>query len=522
MQTRLESPGVVEVSDEGIRGHGLADVALDVLLDERLVWSLRFLRDSEQDGHARVAAWPEILRPYLHGVTRVRVQEHASAGVLFDAEVRLGQGAGRIAIVDRDGHPLSVNGKGRLAALLSQRGPQVVDTMLDAAEDVLAILRAEGVEGFLAYGTLLGAVRAGRVIAHDYDADLSYLSAREYPVDAIGESYRLERAIRARGHRTRRYSAMAFQVGLDSADPHHPWLDVFGSLIVGETMYVMWDVGAPLRRDQVLPLTTCRLEGRELPVPREAEAWLSAAYGSSWRVPDPTFAFSTPPSVSRRLSGWFGRLQRGNRDWSRVHGEVDEQRIDVEPSDFARWVAERAPDVDVLADIGCGTGRDTSWFARGPYAGGTVLGLDFSTVALEKASAHAARTGSPASFRPLNLADLTSVLLTGATLTRLPGRKAMTARFLVDGLIRPERQNLWLLARMILRAEGLMYVEIARARDPRRRAFAEVNRLRFLPLSVLRAELEESGATIHERQVVESPPDCLAPDTIRMVLSWPS
>jgi hypothetical protein len=75
---------------------------------------------------------------------------------------------------------------------------------------------------------------------------------------------------------------------------------------------------------------------------------------------------------------------------------------------------------------------------------------------------------------------------------------------------------------MILRPEGLMYVEIARARDPRRRAFAEVNRLRFLPLSVLRAELEESGATIHERQVVESPPDCLAPDTIRMVLSWPS
>jgi SAM-dependent methyltransferase len=423
--------------------------------------------------------------------------------------------------VDEGGQPLSVTGKGRLAALLSQRGPQVVGAMLDAAEDVLAVMRAEGVEGFLAYGTLLGAVRAGRVIAHDYDADLSYLSAREYPVDAIGESYRLERAIRARGYLTRRYSAMAFQVGLDPADPHHPWVDVFGSLIVGQTLYVMWDVGAPLRRDQVMPLTTRRLEGRQLPVPRDAEAWLSATYGPSWRVPDPTFAFSTPPSVTRRLSGWFGRLNRGHHEWSELHGEVDEEGINAEPSDFARWVAERAPDADALVDIGCGTGSDTSWYAREPYAGRTVLGLDFSATALEKATALAARTGSPASFRPLNLADLRSVLLTGAALTRLPRRKAMTSRFLVDGLIRPERQNLWLLARMVLREEGLMYVEVARARDPRRRAFADVHRLRFLPIPVLRAELEESGATIHERQVVESPPDCLVPDTIRMVLSWP-
>ena len=509
------------VSDYGIRGQGQADAALDVLFDERLVWSLRFLRDSEPAGGARVAAWPEVLRPYLHGVSRVRVEEHASAEVLFDAEVRLGQGAGRIAIVDDDGRPLSVTGKGRLAALLSQRGPQAVGAMLDVAEDVLAIMRAEGVEGFLAYGTLLGAIRAGRVIAHDYDADLSYLSARTYPVGAIGESYRLERAIRAGGYLVRRYSAMAFQVGVDSTDPNHPWVDVFGSLIVGETMYVMWDVGAPLRRDQVLPPARCHLEGRELPAPRDPEAWLAAAYGPSWRIPDPTFAFSTPPSVSRRLSGWFGRLNRGRYEWSVLHGAVDEHRIDVQPSDFARWVAERAPDVDVLADIGCGTGTDASWYARGPYAAGSVLGLDFSSVALEKATAQAARVGSRASFQELNLADVRAVLLAGATLTRLPGRKAMTARLLVDGLIRSERHNLWLLARMILRAEGRLYVEITRARDPRRRAFAEANRLRFLPMPVLRAELEESGATIHERQVVAAPPDRLVPDTIRMVLSWP-
>lgn len=513
-----------EVSASGLVGHGERDAVLDVLLDGRPVWSFRFLRDSWPRGTQRVAPWPEALWPYLDGIARVSVREHSCGSVWYDREIRLGEGSSRIAVVDEAGRPLSVNAKGHLAALLSQRGPDVVEALLDAAEDVLERMRDVGIEGFLAYGSLLGAVRSGHMIAHDYDADLSYLSVHEYPVDAILESYRIERAISSGGYATRRYSAMAFQVQLDPADPHHPWLDVFGSLIVSDMLYVLWDVGAPLRRDQVLPLTTCRLEGRELPAPRDVDAWLSATYGRSWRVPDPAFQFTTPPSTRRRLSGWFGRLNRGSRAWHALHAGTDERRMLDEPSDFARWVAGNEPDADVVVDVGCGTGTDALWFARTPFAGPgrTVLGVDYSAVALTKARTRAERAGSAASFRKVNLADLRSVLVTGATLARLPGRRVLAARFVVDGLTEAERSYLWLLAKMALRGNGAMYLEIAVARDPRQPAFAAAHRLRKLRGPVLRAEVEAAGATISERVAVESPPDADVPDTTRMVLSWPT
>ena len=513
---------IKEIGDAGLRGRGADDAVLDVSIDGRLLWSLRFLRDSEPVDGGRLAPWPEDLPPYLHGSARFRVQEHETGVVLYDEEVRLGQGTGRITVMDAAGRPLSVMAKGHLAALLSQRGPETVQQMLDAAEDVLAIMRGVGVDGFLGYGTLLGAVRSGHVIAHDYDMDLCYLSDREYPVDAIGESYRIERALLANGYPIRRYSAMAFQIGLDPSDPRSPWLDVFGSLIVDDMLYVLWDVGAPVRREQVLPLGTCRLEGRELPAPRDAEAWLTATYGPTWRVPDPAFRYETPPTVARRMRGWFGRLHRGQRGWEEQYGGTD-AAPDAQPSGFARWVARREPGAGTVADIGCGLGTDAAWYAEKPYSGqaARVLGLDYSDVALTKAAGRSVADGSPVTFRHLDLSDLRSVLATGATLARLPGRRVLTARYVADALRAPERRNLWLLGRMACRGEGALYLEIARAQDPRHPEFAEANRLFRLPSPQLRAECEAAGAQVSARSVVESPATSHIPDTIRMVLSWP-
>jgi hypothetical protein len=414
--TATTLPTIEGVSQRGLVGTGEREAVLDVLFDDRPVWSLHFLRDSQADGDRRLVPWPDDLRRHLTGVATVSVRDHPTGAVLFEAELQLGPGTQRIAVVDDRGRPLSVNAKGRLTAPLSQRGAQVVDTMLDAVEDVLSLMRQAGVEGFLAYGTLLGAVRTGHVIGHDYDADLSYLSRYEHPVDAIRESYRIERAIRA-----------------------------------GGTLYAMGEVGAPMRRDQVLPVGTHVLEGRQLPTPRDVDAWLTATYGPSWRVPDPAFHFDTPRSTKRRLSGWFRRLRRDRTQWDALYRAVDEGTVDDEPSAFARWVATDAGGVDALVDVGCGLGTDVLWYARQGYEG---IGLDFSDVALAKARARAGDARLAASFESTNLADLRAVLATGAALAHRPGRRALTARFLVDGLTAAERGNLWLLVRMALRAGG--------------------------------------------------------------------
>ena len=508
---------IEEVTSLGIVGRGDQEAVLDVLFDGRPVWSLHFRRDSDPDGDRRFAAWPESLKHHLNGVTTVAVRHHLTGALLYEEERRFGQGIRRIAIVDEQGRTLSVNAKGKLTALLSQRGPDVIETMLDAAEDVLGRMRDCGVDGFLAYGTLLGAVRTGHVIEHDYDADLSYLSRHEHPVDLIRESYRIERAIQAAGYATARYSGISFQVALDPEDPEHPWLDVFGALISGGMLYVMGQVGAPVRRDQVLPLGTRVLEGRELPVPRDVDAWLTATYGPSWRTPDPAFHFDTPRGVSRRLGGWFRGMRRKRTRWDSIYQYVDESSVSKEPSEFARWVSAAVGEGTSIVDIGCGLGTDVLWFAgQGRFS----TGLDFSRVALLKARARA--HALPVSFESVNLADLRSVFAAGAALARGPQPRALTGRYVVDGLNPAERENLWLLARMVLRPGGNLYLEIADVRDARYRSFATAQRLQRLPARVLRSEIQKSGGMVLWRGHVDSPRDSEVPDSIRMVVAWPT
>ena len=521
MKAPATSPPVqiAAVTEEGLSGTGPADAVLDVLFDGRVVWSLRWLRDSEPREQVRLAPWPPELRPHLSGLTGVGVRAHASGQLLFDREVQFGDGTGRILLVDAQGHPLSVNAKGHLTTSLAQRGEPAIRKLLDAAEDVLAVVRGAGVDGFVAYGTLLGAARTGQVIGHDYDVDLAYLSECTEPVDAIAESYRLERAIRGHGYLVRRYSALAFSVRVDRDDPTHPWLDLFGALFVGDMLYVMWDVAAPLRRDQVLPLGTCSLEGRDLPAPRDVDAWLAATYGPSWRQPDPAFTYATPGAVKRRLHTWFGGLNRGSRRWDETHAAADQEGVEpAGPSDFARWVVEREPDAELVVDLGCGRGVDAVWWGSGPYARQRVLGLDASRVALEAARTRATRQGSAATFQPVNFADLRSTLVTGALLSAAPGRRLASVRLVAERLSAAERDNLWRLGRMALRGTGRLYLEMAPAARSLP-AYDVAPRSRRLPVRAVRAELEAAGATLEHRQPIPSAE--AGPDTIRMVWSWP-
>ena len=56
------------------------------------------------------------------------------------------------------------------------------------------------VEGWIAFGTLLGAAREGKVIGHDSDIDLAYLSEKPTPAEMAVELYGVARALRAPRH----------------------------------------------------------------------------------------------------------------------------------------------------------------------------------------------------------------------------------------------------------------------------------------------------------------------------------
>ena len=94
-------------------------------------------------------------------------------------------------MVDKDGHPVAVDKAGHLQRMFARTDDAMTAAVLDAVERVLHDLREKcGLDAFLAFGCLLGAVRDGHVIGHDCDADVSYLSRHTHPFDIIRENKR--------------------------------------------------------------------------------------------------------------------------------------------------------------------------------------------------------------------------------------------------------------------------------------------------------------------------------------------
>jgi SAM-dependent methyltransferase len=509
----------VRVDDEGIRARSDAEVVLDVLFDGRRIWSFWLHRDGQSRGSTSVVPWPSALSRFLDGTTRLRLVAHVTGEVVYDEEVRLGDGRDdRIAVVNDRGLPLGIDKSLRLAQTFDTRSAEQVTPLLDSIEEVLAALRKAGVDAFPAYGTLLGAVRGGRLIGHDSDADLGYVSEHTHPVDVVRESFALQRALADMGYRISRYSGAAFKVEVLEADGSVRGLDVFGGFLAGGYLNLMGEIRTPFRREWIFPLGTTTLEGRELPAPADTDAFLTATYGPGWRVPDPAYRFETPTSTRRRLNGWFRGTRVRREAWDRTYSRMPSSPPVVEPSSFATWVRRQERGVPArVVDIGCGRGVDDLWFAR---QGASVVGLDYALRGSEPVAGLAAGEGLDVDFRHLNLCELRSVLSEGARLARLPGRTVVTARNVAEATDRVGRGHLWRACEMMLSGGGRLYLELLVGGRADGDAFARQEHLRPLPLGRVVAELRGRGATVVSRRYThESGPDT-GHRIGRLVVEW--
>jgi hypothetical protein len=488
----------VVVSDEGVRlrAPGARDYPVDILFDGRRIASFWIRRDTEGTGpggkgSAVLYRWPTTLRRFLDGTTELSLVDHVSGAELFRSEVTLGSGDGRITVEDARGNPLGLDKSNRLSRLFTTRSTEHLEPLLDSIGTVIAALEEAGAKPFLAYGTLLGAVRQGDFIGHDSDADLGYVSEHDHPVDASLESFRLQRRLTRAGFRISRYSGLAFKVIVRESDGAARGLDVFGGFVREGTLYLMGEVGAPFRREWLEPRSEVSLAGRTFPAPHEPERLLEAMYGPGWRVPDPAYKFSTPRTVQRRLSGWFRGTRVGlETRWQRVHKSPTPRPVDG-PSDFVGWVRRREPDMRTAVDVGCGTGADVLFLAR---SGVSAHGLDYFPRDFRAADRRAARRNLDATFDWMNLTELRSVLATGALLSRTPGPRVMLARHVVESTDRNGRENLFRLAKMVTRGSGRLYLQL-RATRRGSTGSADVPRL---DLDRLRAQITALGGRLEE------------------------
>lgn len=506
----------VSVDADGVTARAPRETVMDMLVDGRRVYSFWIHRDGTQiagkgAGRWRVP-WPKTLQEFLVGTARFTVVVHETGETLFDDELTLGSGTGRIEILNRNGQPLSLDRTWRRVVTFDSRSSEQVEPLLDAIDVVLGALRKAGIEAFLAYGTLLGAVREGRLLGHDGDADLGYVSHLRHPVDVIRESFRLQRDLVGLGFHITRYSALAFKVDVDEGDGVVRGLDVFGGFLMDGHLYLMGEIGDPFEESWIYPLGTTRLEGRSFPAPADPDKLLTAMYGP-WRTPDPAFHFAPPATTVRRLNGWFRGLRVGRAKWDRIYSRK-QTSLPAEPSPLVAWAAEREPDAATYVDLGCGRGSDVLWMAG---RGVPSVGLDFQPRSYAEA---AARGVDGAEFWRCNLLELRDVLPTGADLARRPGPRLLVSRHLVDTLGSEARQNLWRLSRMALAGEGggRLYLEfLARFGDDGYARQLHVKRRRP---RLLVAELERAGATIVHRETMRVSDSPTSSKVGRLVVEW--
>lgn len=465
---------------------------LDVLLEGFRTVSLNTAHGREEDG-ALVLEWPASLRAALAGRASVLVRDAVSHEALAEREVRFSGQESRLDLRDEQGRWLSVNKWGRLAPSFDGLDARALHARLyQRLDDLMADLRGAGVEPFICYGTLLGLVRDGRLIAHDDDADLAYLSAHDHPADVARENYEIERALVARGHSVVRHSAGHLQVRFETDGVLDHYLDVFTAFAVEGSTYLAFQVGAEgLDLSRRVELT---VDGRVLPAPAEAEGLLAATYGEGWRVPDPSFTFTTPPPVRSRLKTWFGEFNMQRDHWQDFYASADAEKVPAVESSFVRWVTDRIEGQPAMLDIGTGTARDARFLAM---KGHRVVAVDYSSAAIDRARCLSAREGWDASFHQLNLGDLHAV---GRFVGDLDWDTEwqLYARFLVHAIDDQARANLWTLATLVAARGGTCWFEFRTDRDEREEHVFGEHFRRYLSPAQVADELRGRGLEVQE------------------------
>lgn len=466
---------------------------VSLLLAGRRIWSFH-LPQPDDNGSFRVR-WPGALTERLVGWAPLGLQ--VDGEVVTEALVRFDDTDVELVLEQPFTRaPLILNKWEMLAPSFVGADESLITEVLDAAEDVMAAVRADlGIDLFITGGTLLGPVRDGRIMPSDDDADLAYLSTHDNPSDVALESYAMERALLARGYEIFRLSTGHLQLmfpGRSVSDRFY--IDIFSYFVTEGWFYGTFHVRQPAERVPILPLQRLAVNGRPLLAPADPAALLEAIYGTDWRTPDPAFAFSTPPAALRRYKPWLGDLNMDRENWEQRHRE-DIAAGPAEASAFARAAGELLPRASTVLELGSGLGMDARHLAE---LGHTVLAVDYSRSAVAHARA-AAPADARLRFEAVNLYSIRAAVALRRACADLDGPLQVYARSFFDALAPAGWDITFQLLSHLLRRPGTSAHLELETRGPTRNVRWKY--YRPVDWSAFEARVEASGLEISDLQL---------------------